>query len=148
MTRERLPNRREAEAMPFDWGGKTWTLHVGRFADGRIAEVFIAGQGEVAIWLEAMARDCGIIISIALQNGVPLGEMASAVTRDSKGAPASLAGTMLDRLIQEDVKPNDPAPFDPAGSPGHTDMMVAPEALGEWLGANPLPLRDGRDADA
>jgi len=31
------------------------------------------------------------------------------------------------------------APFDPVHSPGHTDLMVSPEALDEWLEKNPPP---------
>lgn len=32
-----------------------------------------------------------------------------------------------------------PVPFDPAKSPGHTDMMVPPETLDAFMEANPLP---------
>ena len=46
--RERLPDRREAELVDFEHEGRKWTVTVGRFADGRIAEVFIDGPTEVA----------------------------------------------------------------------------------------------------
>jgi hypothetical protein len=37
--RERLPNRRGAEFVDFEHEGRKWTVTVGRFADGRIAEL-------------------------------------------------------------------------------------------------------------
>ena len=39
--RERLPNRRVSELVDFEHGGRKWTLTVGRFADGRVGEVFL-----------------------------------------------------------------------------------------------------------
>lgn len=40
-----------------------------------------------------------------------------------------------------------PQPFDPAKTPGHTDMMVTPESLDVFMAANPLP-EPGRAAGA
>ena len=41
MSRERLPNRRACERLPFRHDGIRYLLTVGHFADGRIAEIFI-----------------------------------------------------------------------------------------------------------
>jgi hypothetical protein len=39
--RERLPNRRQSETFDFKCGGLRYTCTVGRFRDGRIAEIFL-----------------------------------------------------------------------------------------------------------
>jgi hypothetical protein len=39
--RERLSNRRAAEKFDFEHGGRKWTATIGRFPDGRVAEIFI-----------------------------------------------------------------------------------------------------------
>ena len=43
-------------------------------------------------------RDAAIISSIAFQHGVPLDALASAVTRDDRGQPASIIGALLDLI--------------------------------------------------
>ena len=42
--REHLPDRRGAELVDFEHAGRKWTLTVGRFADGRVGEVFMAAN--------------------------------------------------------------------------------------------------------
>jgi ribonucleoside-diphosphate reductase alpha chain len=65
--RDRLPNRRNSELFDFDHQGRRWTATIGRFADGRVAEIFIdAAKGSP---LAEMARDSALIASIALQSG-------------------------------------------------------------------------------
>jgi hypothetical protein len=68
--RERLPDRREAELVDFMHGGRKWTATVGRFGDGRIAEIFLDGPKESA--LVEMAQECALAASVALQFGAPL----------------------------------------------------------------------------
>jgi hypothetical protein len=41
MNRERLPNRRAAETFEVEVNGLHYTATVGRFADGRIGEIFV-----------------------------------------------------------------------------------------------------------
>jgi hypothetical protein len=47
--RERLPNRRVSELVDFEHAGRRWTLTVGRFADGRVGEVFLDAPKASAI---------------------------------------------------------------------------------------------------
>ena len=68
--RERLPDRRKAELVDFEHGGRRWTACVGRFEDGRPAEIFIEGPKDSP--LLALARDAAILASIALQHGASL----------------------------------------------------------------------------
>ena len=44
--RERLPNRRAAELIDLEHGGRRWTVTVGRFVDGRVAEIFLDAAKE------------------------------------------------------------------------------------------------------
>lgn len=65
--RERLPARREAELLDFTHAGRRWTVTIGRFVDGRIAEVFIDGSKEAPI--VELAQESAIVASLALQSG-------------------------------------------------------------------------------
>jgi hypothetical protein len=68
--RERLPDRREAELIDFDRAGRRWTVTVGRFADGRIAELFLDAAKESP--LVELAQESAIVASLALQSGCAL----------------------------------------------------------------------------
>lgn len=61
------------------------------------AEVFINGA-KVGSVVEAVARDGAVLLSIALQHGVPLDVIQTAITRDSQGAPMSIIGCVVDKL--------------------------------------------------
>jgi hypothetical protein len=58
MTRERLSNRRAAETLAFEHGGRRWRASVGRFADGRLGEIFLDAE-----------REGALLASLALQHG-------------------------------------------------------------------------------
>ena len=47
--RERLPDRRQAESLDFSLDGRTWTATIGRFANGKIGELFLNSSKESAI---------------------------------------------------------------------------------------------------
>ncbi|MFO1124002.1 MAG: hypothetical protein U1E25_01065 [Methylocystis sp.] len=100
MTRRRLPNRRCHEVRELDWNGLRWTLGVGLFPDGRVAEVFALDRSKSAPAIEAVVRDATIIASIALQCGAPLETLRSATTRNPDGSAASAAGAILDLLAE------------------------------------------------
>jgi hypothetical protein len=68
--RERLPNRRKAELRDFTHDNRRWTLTVGRFDDGRVAEVFLDAPKTSPI--AEMAQDISLIASVALQCGAPV----------------------------------------------------------------------------
>jgi hypothetical protein len=52
--------------------------------------------------LEATARDAAIVLSIAVQYGVPLEPIRHAVTRNADGSPSSIIGAVLERLAEKD----------------------------------------------
>jgi hypothetical protein len=95
--RHRLPNRRSAISAGFERDGASFTMTTGRYADGRVGEVFInAGHANSA--LDAIISDAAIAISLALQFGCPLGTIRHALKRDVKGIAASPIGTALDLI--------------------------------------------------
>ena len=95
MTRVRLPNRRAAELFEFEHAGRRWTVTVGHFPDGRLAEIFLHATRDSAVL--SMAQDAAILASIALQFGAPASVIRHALAgRDGGPLAAALA------LIPED----------------------------------------------
>jgi hypothetical protein len=98
MTERRiLPQRRKSETFDVDFGGlaKAHTVTIGFYDDGAIGEVFING-GKSGEQVEAIARDAAVIISLAMQYGVDLANIKSAITRDAQGDAQSIIGVVID----------------------------------------------------
>ena len=99
--RRPLPMRRRCETFELEFGGfrKSYFITVGYYEDGSIGEVFInfPTSGMPA---EAIARDGAVVISLALQSGVPLETIQHAITRNSDNEPSSIVGAVVDRLMQ------------------------------------------------
>jgi hypothetical protein len=98
--RERLPNRRAHELLDFEHGGFRYIGGIGRFDDGRVAEVFlnVAKSGTA---IENHARDAAITASLALQYGTPVNVIRHALTRNGDGSASGALGTLLDLLASE-----------------------------------------------
>jgi hypothetical protein len=58
------------ELVDFDHNGRRWTLTIGRFSDGRVAEIFLDTAKGAAVG--ELAADAAIVASLALQSGCPL----------------------------------------------------------------------------
>jgi len=101
--RERLPGRRSHAAISFVHGGFAYTAGVGRFADGRLAEIFLSTSAKGGTVLEAWSRDAAIITSLALQHGVDADTIRRALTRDESGRAAGPVGALLDLLVGSTV---------------------------------------------
>jgi hypothetical protein len=95
--RERLPNRRTAESFGLACEGLTYTATIGRFADGRPAEIFLRNHKATSA-ADAMAKDSAVLCSIALQHGVPIDTIRHALLRDSRGVASSPLGVALDLI--------------------------------------------------
>jgi hypothetical protein len=100
MTRECLPDRRSHLSQWFEHDGIEYSLGVGHFGDGTVAELFLATRrcGTAA---DAAARDASIAASLALQFGCPLETLRHAVTRDADGRPSGALGAALDILARD-----------------------------------------------
>jgi hypothetical protein len=90
MTREHLPERRSAEVITFDHGGRRWTASCARFDDGRLAEILIDATKESP--LASATCETAIIVSLALQFGCPVDTLRHALGgRDASPIGAALA---------------------------------------------------------
>lgn len=98
--RERLRNRRRSENFTFDLDGLKFTATISRYADGRVAELFLNNHkgGNQA---DTNAHDSAIVLSFALQHGGDIDEIRKALCRDSKGRALSPLGAALDIIAEQ-----------------------------------------------
>jgi hypothetical protein len=96
-TRKRLPSRRSAESFSFQWNGLAYTATIGRFPDGRLAEIFLS-NGKIGSDADAAARDSAVVASIAFQFGAPVNVVRRALLRDARGVASSPLGLVLDLM--------------------------------------------------
>lgn len=101
MSRQTLPQRRAHDAINFRHWNIEYTAGFGRAAvGGPIQEVFL-NCGKTGGQSDTLARDSAVILSIALQYGVPLDAMAHAITRNIDGTPTGPIGALLDLMVLE-----------------------------------------------
>ena len=67
------------------------------FDDGTPGEVFIDGC-KTGTDIESIARDAGVLLSLALQHRVPPETIRHAITRGASEEPASILGAIVDAL--------------------------------------------------
>ena len=99
--RRRLPNRRRAETQDIAVGNMTLTASIGLDETGQPAEVFLSGAKDGS-GMAAILDDASVVISIALQHGIPAKVMAKSISRapDPMGrtSAASVIGAALDLI--------------------------------------------------
>jgi hypothetical protein len=100
--RERLPNRREATTFDVEALGLRFHTTVGRFADGRVSEIFITNH-KAGSMAGIMASDSAVLCSLALQYGIPVDVIRHALMRDSRGKPSGPLGVVLDLIAEEET---------------------------------------------
>jgi hypothetical protein len=101
--RRRLPDRRLCESFTFELGGLRFTASIGRFACGRIGELFLNNH-KFGNQSDTNARDAAIVLSFALQHGADLDEIRKALCRDGQGRPLGPVGAALDLIAGQDRK--------------------------------------------
>jgi hypothetical protein len=95
--RDRLPSRRGHFLLNIEAGGFRYVAGVGRYKDGRLAEIFLnAEKGGTAI--DDAARDSAVVASIALQHGVEADMLRRALMRNGRGIASGPLGVLLDLL--------------------------------------------------
>ena len=97
MIRRSLPQRRAAETFDMRFWNQPFTVTVGFYPDGTPGEVFIDG-GKTGQDIQSTARDAAVVLSLALQHGVPPETIRHAVTRGASEEPASILGAVADHL--------------------------------------------------
>ena len=95
--REKLPDRRPCESFSFECNNLHYTASISRYADGRLAEIFL-GNAKAGSHSDAAAKDSAVVCSIALQHGVPVETMRHALLRDARGNASSPLGMALDLI--------------------------------------------------
>jgi ribonucleoside-diphosphate reductase alpha chain len=98
--RERLPNRRASWIFEFEIRGQNYTCSYSRFADGRLAEIFLQNH-KAGSQSDANARESAIAASIALQFGRPIDTLRGAVLRTPDGSASTPLGAALDAIAVE-----------------------------------------------
>jgi len=101
VTRERLPNRRAAMTFGVEVNGLRYTATVGRFADGRIGELFLINHRSNS-QADTNARDSAIVFSFAVQHGADPRAIRRALCQDSHGRASGPLGAALDFLLGGD----------------------------------------------
>ena len=64
---------------------------------GALAEVFV-DVGKSGTDIASVARDAGVLLSLALQHGTAIETIRHAVTRNGSGEAASILGAVADHL--------------------------------------------------
>ena len=98
--RETLPNRRATTGITFDHDGQKYTAHVGYYADGRPAEIFVSGM-KIGTSVDTGAREASTIASMALQFGAAFESIRKALPRDPEGNAMGPIGAIMDLLAQD-----------------------------------------------
>ncbi len=81
-TRQRLPNRRPSHTEALEVAGQSFTACVGfDLETGAPRELFLTAGKEGSL-LNAMLADAAVVISIALQNGVPAAALSGTIQND------------------------------------------------------------------
>jgi ribonucleoside-diphosphate reductase alpha chain len=96
-SRQRPPNRRAHELLTFEHSGIKYTAGVGRYDDGRLAELFLNG-GKLGTHADTAARDAAIAASLLLQHGCPAETLSRALTRNADGSASGPLARALDLL--------------------------------------------------
>jgi len=95
--RERLPDRRGCDTRYMRVGKQEYVVTVGHYGNGSVGEIFVSGA-KAGSDMEAVMRDGAILLSLALQHGVPIETMRGAITREGDGTASSIIGAVLDHL--------------------------------------------------
>lgn len=100
--RDVLPARRRSETFNLRYGDQNmlFTVTIGFYDDGRVGEVFIDGA-KFGSGMADIARDGAVLLSLALQHGVPLPTMCHAVCRDKAGSATTIIGAVIDRIMEQ-----------------------------------------------
>src|SRR5262249_18552715 len=93
---------RLAETFELEVAGLRYTCTVGRFTNGRLAEVFLSNHKSNSA-ADTSARDSAIVFSIAVQCGADPEAIRRALSRDSPGRASGPLGTALDLTAAEEA---------------------------------------------
>ena len=96
--RERLPNRHASETFELEIAGLNYTATISRFADGRVAEIFLQNH-KPGSQADSNARDSAIAASLA---GCEFAVLRKALLHDAKGRASTPLGQVLDAIAEQE----------------------------------------------
>jgi hypothetical protein len=103
--RRPLPQRRHSINFTEMFWGQPWHVTCGFYTDNvSVGEVFVNAARTPGTDLDAMARDGAILLSLALQYGIPVDVIRGALTRNPSGGPSSIVGLIADRIASIGAK--------------------------------------------
>jgi len=96
--RQELKNKRPCYKETIkDQNGMPYVITLS-FSEDQIKEIWINGGGKSGTERFDILTEIGRIVSVALQHGTPLEELAACATYHSSGAPSTVVGCVFDRL--------------------------------------------------
>ena len=103
--REYLPDRRVNRTVKVRWQEHTFYLTVGFYDETleRPGEVF-ASTGKAPEGVQQLVQDACVIISVALQHGVPSEALGKSIPRFDDGRPYTIIGAICNLLTETDWK--------------------------------------------
>jgi hypothetical protein len=103
LVRTELANRRGGYNFEFSHDGQRYSVSVREYA-GRPLEIFINGA-KIDSSNDLIVRDVAVVLSIMLQYGVPLSDLAqSALGRNVDGTPSSPIGALIEILARGETE--------------------------------------------
>jgi hypothetical protein len=109
MSRERLPNRRPSLTEDIGVGDRVYSATIGFDRFCRPKEIFLAGAREGSD-MQAVLDDTAIVVSLALQNGIPAAALRMSMSRaplphsGAPRAPASVIGAAIDFIARLEIE--------------------------------------------
>jgi len=103
LERLEMPGRRTGDNFDFLHKGHRYLASVRYQTETTVvpSEVFL-NSSKIDSDHDLVARDAAVVISVALQYGVPLTDLAHALGRDPDGTASSPIGKLLDILLGKD----------------------------------------------
>jgi len=92
-----LTQRRAAETFDLRFWNQSFRVTIGFYPEGTPGEVFIDG-GKTGQDIQSTARDAAVVLSLALQHGVPPETIRHAVTRGASEEPVSILSAVVDSI--------------------------------------------------
>jgi len=96
-----LPQRRYGETFEMYHEGQNtpFAITFGFFADKTIGEVFINGA-KTGSAMEGVTHDGAVLLSLAIQHGVPLDTISRAISRNADGKAMTIIGAVVDSMTK------------------------------------------------
>jgi len=97
MSRVKLPQRRRSTNVTFKYQRMSIEMQMGFYEDGRLGEIFF-NTYKTGSTIDTLLRDVALTVSIALQYGATIEELAASATRNENGSPDGILSVIADTV--------------------------------------------------